>query len=50
VGVGTTAAVCRKLGRRCIGIELEEAYVEAARRRLGEIQPRLWLEEAETGE
>ena len=44
-GVGTTVAVCRKLNRRCIGIELEEQYVEAARKRLSDIQPSLWLDE-----
>lgn len=49
VGVGTTAAVCRKLGRRCIGIELVERYVEIARRRLADIQPRLWLEDEGEG-
>ncbi len=53
VGVGTTAAVCKKLGRRCIGIEIEERYVRIARQRLADIQSRLWLEddgEAAAGE
>ncbi len=45
VGVGTTAAVCRKLGRRCIGIELEERYVTIARERLAAIEPGCWLEQ-----
>ncbi|MGC9319607.1 MAG: DNA-methyltransferase, partial [Armatimonadota bacterium] len=45
VGVGTTAAVCRKLGRRCIGIEMVERYVQVARQRLANIQPQLWLED-----
>lgn len=44
VGVGTTAAVCRKLGRRCIGIELDEDYVAIARERLAGIEPGCWLE------
>ena len=42
VGVGTTAAVCRKLGRNCIGIELDEGYVQAARKRLSAIGPGLF--------
>jgi DNA modification methylase len=33
-GAGTTGIVARSLGRDCIGIELSEAYVEMARRRL----------------
>jgi modification methylase len=45
VGSGTTAAVCRKLGRRCLGIDIEDDYVQIARERLADIQPRLWLEE-----
>ncbi|HEV2364295.1 MAG TPA: site-specific DNA-methyltransferase [Caulobacteraceae bacterium] len=38
-GVGTTAAVARRLGRRCIGIEREASYAELARRRIGETAP-----------
>jgi len=45
VGSGTTAAVCRKLGRWCLGIDIEDDYVRIARERLADIQPRLWLEE-----
>ncbi|NLO07437.1 MAG: site-specific DNA-methyltransferase [candidate division WS1 bacterium] len=45
VGSGTTAAVCKKLGRRCIGIDANEDYVQIARKRLAAIQPALWLEE-----
>lgn len=46
VGSGTTAAVCRKLGRRCVGIDSNEEYVRIARERLANVQPSLWLEEA----
>jgi modification methylase len=46
VGSGTTAAVCKKLGRRCIGIDANEDYVEIARDRLADTQPRLWLDES----
>ncbi len=45
VGVGTTAAVCRKLGRRCVGIELDEGYVAIARERLAGIEPGCWLDD-----
>ncbi|MBD3293175.1 MAG: hypothetical protein GF393_09640 [Armatimonadia bacterium] len=45
VGSGTTAAVCRKLGRWCLGIDIDEDYVQIARERLADIQPRLWLED-----
>jgi len=44
VGVGTTAAVCRKLGRRCVGIDLDEGYVALARKRLAGIAPGCWLD------
>jgi len=46
VGSGTTAAVCKKLGRRCLGIDSNEEYVRIARERLANVQPSLWLEEA----
>jgi modification methylase len=39
LGTGTTAAVAKRLGRRFIGIEREEAYAEGARKRLAEVQP-----------
>jgi DNA modification methylase len=34
LGSGTTARVCRLLGRRCIGIELNPEYIEIAKARL----------------
>jgi modification methylase len=39
LGTGTTAAVARRLGRRFIGIEREEAYAEAARARIAAVEP-----------
>lgn len=46
-GTGTTGAVAKRLGRRYLGIEREERYIEAARQRLQQVQPQLreWLEE-----
>ena len=37
-GSGTTAAACRRLGRHYVGIEREERYVRAARRRLRSVK------------
>ncbi len=45
IGSGTTAAVCKKLGRRCIGIDASEEYVCIAKERLARIEPGEWLEE-----
>ena len=38
-GTGTTGAVAKRLGRRWIGIERENAYVEVARRRIAAALP-----------
>lgn len=37
-GSGTVGQVALELGRRCIGIELNEAYVKMARRRIAAVQ------------
>jgi len=34
MGAGTTAVVAKKLGRKFIGIELNQKYIEIAERRL----------------
>jgi modification methylase len=38
-GSGTTGAVAKRLGRRWIGLEREEAYAKAAERRITTVQP-----------
>jgi modification methylase len=38
-GTGTTGAVAKRLGRRFIGFEREEAYARAARKRIAAIEP-----------
>jgi modification methylase len=39
LGSGTTAAVAKRLGRKFIGVEREEAYADAARARLEAVMP-----------
>ena len=38
-GTGTTGAVARKLGRHFVGVEREQAYIDAAEKRLASIEP-----------
>ena len=40
-GAGTVGLIALELGRRCVGIELNEAYVAMARRRIAAVQMRL---------
>jgi modification methylase len=37
-GTGTTTAVAKRLGRRCIGIERERSYAEAAEQRVAAVE------------
>ncbi|MBB5692014.1 site-specific DNA-methyltransferase [Muricoccus pecuniae] len=39
LGTGTTAAVAKRLGRRYIGLEREDAYADAAEARLAAVEP-----------
>jgi modification methylase len=39
MGVGSTGVAAIELRRRFVGIEREEPYVEAARRRLAAVEP-----------
>jgi len=45
-GAGTTGLVAKKLGRRFIGIELNEAYIDMAQKRIAAVPARLdrWAE------
>lgn len=38
-GTGTTGAVAKRLGRRFIGIEQEQAYLDVARKRIAAVRP-----------
>ncbi|MEZ5773472.1 MAG: DNA methyltransferase [Hyphomicrobiaceae bacterium] len=38
-GTGTTGAVAKRLGRRCIGIERDPDYVRAAEERIARVEP-----------
>ncbi|HEX9369529.1 MAG TPA: DNA methyltransferase [Roseiflexaceae bacterium] len=44
-GTGTTGAVAKRLGRRFIGIEKDQSYIEGARRRIDTITPRMFGDE-----
>ncbi len=46
IGSGTTAAAAKQLGRKYVGIDINEEYCQIARQRLTQVQPRL-LEELE---
>ncbi len=38
MGSGTTAVAAKQLGRRCLGIEIDPAYIQIAHSRLNEVQ------------
>jgi hypothetical protein len=38
MGSGTTAVAAKQLGRRCLGIEIDPAYIQIAQSRLNEVQ------------
>jgi len=40
-GSGTVGAVCKKWGRRFVGIDLNPEYIELARRRIVTVQTKL---------
>ena len=46
-GSGTTGVACRRLGRRFIGIELNEKWADVARRRIGETHEQIDMLAAE---
>lgn len=39
VGTGTTCVVAERMGRRWIGIDISERYLDYARRRMGRMEP-----------
>ncbi|TDH38699.1 site-specific DNA-methyltransferase [Pseudohoeflea suaedae] len=38
-GTGTTGAVARRLGRHFVGVEREDSYIDAARKRIDAVEP-----------
>jgi site-specific DNA-methyltransferase (adenine-specific) len=49
MGSGTVAAVCEKLGRRWIGIDLSEQYCEIAVRRIEQARKQTIIPQFLTG-
>ena len=39
IGSGTTGAVAKRLGRECVGIDIDPLYVERARTRIAAVEP-----------